>query len=500
MGKTVLVIGGGLGSLCGAIRLAKVGFKVILFEKNSFLGGKINELSINSYRFDTGPSLLTMPWIIDEIFKFTGCEREHFLEFVPVEPICRYFFPDGFVFDASSNQEEMSGEINRLSPKDKDSYNNFINYTENIYNISINHFLNTLIHEFPRLLKWRNFPALLKIYKIDPFRTVHGVVSKFFSDPRMIQLFDRYTTYVGSNPYKAPATLNVISYIENKFGGFYIKGGFYRLIEALINIASGMGIEIYTNSKVDKILYNNGSVRGIEVNGDKISGDVVLCGMDVVTAYNELISGFDKKTEILNRLEPSLSGMLFLWGINKKHPQLEHHNILFSSDYKKEFQQIFNELHPPDDPTIYISITCRKDREHAPEESENWYVLLNMPYLHEKQKWDVEKSRMKDIVLKKLKNIGIDIENEIKEEKVYTPVDFHNLFLSNKGSIYGISSNSKFTAFKRPPNRSREIEGLYFTGGSTHPGGGVPLVMLSAKIAVELIAEREGINLQKYMN
>jgi len=148
----------------------------------------------------------------------------------------------------------------------------------------------------------------------------------------------------------------------------------------------------------------------------------------------------------------------------------------------------------------YISITCRKDREHAPEESENWYVLLNMPYLHEKQKWDVEKSRMKDIVLKKLKNIGIDIENEIKEEKVYTPVDFHNLFLSNKGSIYGISSNSKFTAFKRPPNRSREIEGLYFTGGSTHPGGGVPLVMLSAKIAVELIAEREGINLQKYMN
>jgi len=491
MSKRVLVIGAGLGALSGALRLAKMGFDVTLFEKNETIGGKLNEKKLSGYRFDAGPSLLTMPFVIDELFEFCGFARKDFLEFIPLEPVCRYFYPDGARLDASSDVEKMKREIAQRSPRDAEVYENFLAYTERLYKLTANIFLFSPIHEFAEILKWRNLPTLLRLPQIDPLRTVHGGVSRFFKDARLVQLFDRYATYNGSNPYRAPATLNVIPYVEYVLGSYYIRGGMYRLAEALLQLAHQGGVKIQTSVRVEKILHDGRRVSGIQANGEKIAADFVLCGQDVVVAHNELIDGFENRREKLNRLEPSCSGLVFLWGVRKQHPELAHHNIFFSRDYQKEFAQIFEEKRPPDDPTIYIAITSKSDPAHAPAGGGNWFVLLNMPYLTEEINWQIETGRVRDIVIKKICRMGFDLANQIDAEFVLSPEDFYKNYLGNRGSIYGISSNSRSTAFKRPANRSRELRGLYFAGGSTHPGGGIPLVLLSGKIAAELIVRSE---------
>jgi phytoene desaturase len=487
--KRVLVIGAGLGAFSGALRLAKMGFDVALFEKNETAGGKLNEKKLGAYRFDAGPSLLTMPFVIDELFEFCGSSRQDFLEFMPLEPICRYFYPDGIRLDARSDIEKMKQEIAQFSPHDAEVYENFLAYTERIYKLTADIFLFSPIHEFAEVWKWQNLPTLLRLPQIDPLRTVHGGVSRFFKDARLVQLFDRYATYNGSNPYRAPATLNVIPYVEYVLGSYYIRGGMYRLAEALVQLALQLGVKIQTSARVEKILHDGRRVIGLQVNGEKIAGDFVLCGQDVVVAYNELIDGFEKHRDKLNRLEPSCSGLVFLWGVKKRHPELAHHNIFFSRDYQKEFAQIFAEKRPPDDPTIYIAITSKSDPAHAPAHGENWFVLLNMPSLTDGINWQNETARVRDIVIKKLARRGFEVANQIEAEFVFSPEDFYKNYLSNRGSIYGISSNSRSTAFQRPANRSRELRGLYFAGGSTHPGGGIPLVLLSGKMAAELIAK-----------
>lgn len=490
--KRVAVIGGGLGALSGAIHLARLGFSVQLFEKNPKIGGKVNEIVLEGYRFDTGASLLTMPFVIDELFDFAGFKRSDYLDFVSIDPICRYFFSDGSVMDASADKAKMRTAIQQLSPDDVESYERFLKYAERIHTLTSEIFMFTPIHEFKKLVKPRHFQTLFRLHQIDPFRTVHQSVSRFFSDPRLVQLFDRYATYNGSDPFQAPATLNIIPYIEYELGGYYVKGGIYRLVDALLAIAGELGVQVRTAAKVEKICQERKRVSGVQINGKKVEADYVLCGADAVVAYNELIDGHQKRRERLNRLEPSLSGMVFLWGVRAKHPKLAHHNIIFSSDYDAEFKQIFKHQQVPDEPTIYIAVTSKADAEHAPTDGENWFVLLNMPYLTRGQMWVKEAVRMRSVVLATLKRLGFDIADQIEVEQVYTPEDFSELYASNQGSLYGISSNSKTTAFKRIPNRSRVLDGLYFAGGSVHPGGGIPLVLLSGKMAATLIAADQG--------
>ena len=487
--RHVTVIGGGLGALSGAIRLARLGFSVQLFEKNQKIGGKVNEVVLGDYRFDTGASLLTMPSVIDELFDFAGFQRSDYLDFVPIDPICRYFFPDDSIMDASADKTKMKAAIAQLSPNDVKAYERFLKYAERIHDLTAEIFMFTPIHEFGKLMRHRHFRTLFRLHQIDPFRTVHQSVSRFFSDSRLIQLFDRYATYNGSDPFQAPATLNIIPYIEYGLGGYYIKGGIYRLIDALEAVACESGVQIHTSAKVEKICHDSKRVSGVQVNGETVDAGYVLCGADAVVAYHELIEGHQHQREKLERLEPSLSGMVFLWGIKGKFPALAHHNIIFSGNYHREFKQIFRHQHVPDEPTIYIAITSKTDATHAPTDGENWFVLLNMPYLAPGQMWEKEKVRMRQVVLDRLKQLGFDIVDQIEAEQIYTPEDFSELYASNQGSIYGVSSNSKTTAFRRLPNRSRIFSGLYFAGGSVHPGGGIPLVILSGKMAATLIAE-----------
>ncbi len=491
MRKQVAVIGGGLAGLSAAIRLAKQDYKVTLYEQTAQLGGKMGEIRQDGFRFDTGPSLLTMPFVLDELFTAAGLQRGDFLDLVPVEPMCRYFFPDGTRLDASHDVEKMRAALASFSPPDGERLRDFLAYSRKIYDTTAEVFLFTPIQEWRKLLRWRHVPTLLSLPAIDPFRTVHGGLARFFKNKKVLQLFDRYATYNGSNPYQAPATLNIIPHVEYGLGAYYVRGGMYRLVNALEELARRLGVEIHTNTRVSRILQQNGRVAGIVAQGETITCERVVCNADVVTAFNELIEEAPRRRSQLNRLEPSLSGLVFLWGVQGHHAELLQHNIFFSRDYRGEFEQIFQQRRPPDDPTIYVAITNRVDAADAPPDGENWFVLLNMPYLAEGQDWEAAVPQMRETVLKKLRDHGIDLSGRITCERVLTPIHFYEKYSSNRGSIYGISSNSRSMAFRRPANRSRDVRGLYFAGGACHPGGGIPLVLLSGKMAAELLMEKD---------
>ncbi|HQV30283.1 MAG TPA: phytoene desaturase family protein [Calditrichia bacterium] len=494
--QEVAVIGGGLGGLATAIRLAHAGFSVSLYEKNQRIGGKMNEHRQAGFRFDTGPSLLTMPFVIDNLFEDLGLDRRQYLDIQPIDPLCRYVWPDGQQLDASANLEKMQEAIAAISPDDARRYPDFLDYSRRIYEVTGRIFLETAIHEPAKLFSGENISRFLKFYQIDPLRTVDQGIRRFFKDPKIIQLFNRYATYNGSNPFRAPATLNIISWVEYGLGGYYIRGGMYRLVEVLGELAQQLGVRIHTGTAVEKILHHRGRVTGVHIAGEKVTADVVVCNADVVEAHRTLMDGVDGRRKRLEKLEPSISGMVFLWGVEGNFPELAHHNIFFSGDYHREFDRIFEDREIPHDPTIYLAVTSKTDRDHAPGKAENWFVLLNMPYLNEGQNWDLATRRMREVVLRRFREMGIDLAPRLVTESVFTPETFQETYASNRGSIYGISSNNRSTAFKRPANRSRDVEGLYFTGGSSHPGGGIPLVLLSGKITAGLILEKAGKRVQ----
>jgi phytoene desaturase len=491
MDKKVTVIGAGLGGLAAAIRLAALGMKVTVYEKNSRPGGKMNEEKWSGFRFDTGPSLLTMPEVIEDLFNVYNRKTSDYINLVKIDPTCRYFFADGTTIDTYSDLNKMLKILENESPNQMKTYQNFLTYVNRLYNDAAEMFLFTPIHEFRILYEKLTAKKLIQFGRIDAFSTVHTRLTKFFSDPRLIQIFDRFATYNGSNPFQAPATLNIIAHVELNQGGYYIQGGMYRLVESMLKISENMGIVIHYDSEIQEILHDQNDCKGVRVNHEKIESDYVVCNADVVYTYNHLINGFDKRRKKLNKLEPSLSGIVFLWGIKGKFQQLSHHNIFFSGDYKLEFRELFQNKSAPTDPTVYISITSHQDQDHAPKGYENWFVLVNMPYLSDQQDWTEIVPRIRQAIMDKLSQKGIEISGLIDQEKVLTPKDLESLYKANRGSIYGISSNKQLSAFLRPPNRSRELKNMYFVGGSTHPGGGIPLVLLSAKHVSEIISRRE---------
>ncbi len=488
----VIIIGGGVAGLSGAVRLAASGRRVLLLEQNDRVGGKMNEYRSDGYRFDTGPSLMTMPFVLEQLYADAGERLTDHLELAPLEPMCRYFFSDGTVFDADSDPDRMRGAIAKLSPQDAQGFDRFMAYSKRIYDLTAEVFLFTPIHEWKRLLHRRHLRTLWSIGDIDPFRTVHGGVTRYFRDPRLVQLFDRYATYNGSDPFRAPATLNIIPWVEVGLGGFYIRGGMYRLVESLAGLAQRCGAEIRTGTRVERLLIRSGRVHGVRCDGVDLPAQSVLCNADVVTAMNTLVDSSVRTRRRLWALEPSLSGVVFLWNMAGRYANLAHHNIFFTADYRREFDEIFRQGVLPDDPTIYVAITSRTDVRDAPADGENWFVLVNAPYLREGQDWPTGIDRLRKTVLKKLERAGLDVHDTIRAEKIITPEDIYRLYGSNRGSIYGISSNSRSMAFRRPANRSRQFRGLYFAGGSSHPGGGVPLALLSGRMAADLINDFMG--------
>ncbi len=486
------IVGAGMGGLACAIRLAGQGHQVEIFEKNTQPGGKLNLLEKDGFRWDTGPSLITMPFVYRDLWESAGKKLEDYVQLRPVEPVCRYFWADDTRFDASDSVGQMTAALEKLNPADVAAYFRFMAYSRKLYDLTAEAFL------FNGLNHWRDFLKLnpVQAFQIDPFRTVHGAVKSFFKDPHLIQLFDRYATYNGSSPFLAPATLNIIPYVELGMGGWYVEGGLYSLAQAYTRLAQEMGVQLHIgpDCAVEEILVSQGRASGVRLAGGRTTQvDLVIANTDVTYTYDHLLpslkpaSGFFKPAA----LEPSCSGFVLFLGLNRQFAQLAHHNILFSRDYRQEFDQIFKQRIPPTDPTIYICWTGLTNPQHASPGGSNLFVLVNAPYLSPAYDWTAPgvPEAYRDLILDRLEAFGLDgLRESLLVQQIMTPLDLAQQYNANQGAIYGTSSNNRFSAFLRPPNRSRRLKGLYFVGGSTHPGGGVPLVTLSAKIVTDLIS------------
>jgi phytoene desaturase len=484
----ISVIGAGLGGLSAACLLAAKGHKVTVFEKNENTGGKMNIIESDGYRFDTGPSLLTMPFILEKLFEECGARMNDYLSLEPLDPICRYFYPDGTVFNNYEDKHETKNEIMAFAPQDADSYPDFLEYARSLYQKTADAFIFNPLFGVSDL----KGSDLLSFFGIDAFTTVSKRVDSAFDSSYLRKFFKRFTTYNGSSPFLAPATLNVISHVEINQGGYYVKGGLYKVAEALTSLAKSLGVEFIFNAEIASIDVEEFRATGVKFrSGKKVTSDLVISNSDATETIAHLLpdaSISSQKKQKAKAIEPSCSGFVLLLGTDKKFDRLVHHNIFFSEDYEKEFKQIFEDKMMPDDPTIYIANTSYSDPHHAPEDGSNLFIMINAPYLSEHYDWDEHAKSYGDKVILELEQRGLKhLSRYIQFRKAITPKDFYIKYRSNKGSIYGTSSNSKFSAFVRPRNKSREIDKLYLVGGSTHPGGGIPLVVQSAFNAVELI-------------
>ena len=493
MKKEVIIIGAGLGGLSVAIRLAKSGFSVTILEKNEKVGGKVNLIEANGYKFDTGASLLTMRHVLEELFEFADRKIEDYLTIVPLDPICRYFWADGAKFDASADLQKTELEIAKLELRDVKNFRRYLADAKRKYEIAEKTFLAHSLNDLPKLLRPKYLKDLLAISSL---KTLDKHNRSYFQSPKLRQIFNRFATYNGSSPYQTPATFALVPFVEFGLGAWYVKGGMYEIPKALEKLAKEFGIKIYTESEVEKIEIENGKAVGVRVGGEVFGYDFVIANSDAVETYRNLIDKNARKSfsnRKIKQTEPSCSGFVLLLGTKKQYPQLAHHNIFFSDDYKAEFDAIFSEKRPAQNPTIYVCASSKTDETQSPGGHENLFVLINAPYTSRKTNWQKEAQSYRDLIIKKLENFGLeDLESSIDFERIITPEDFEKKYRANRGSIYGVSSNGIFSAFLRPPNRAKDIENLYFVGGATHPGGGIPLVLLSGKMASDLILNKRG--------
>lgn len=490
MSERIAVIGGGLGGLSAAALLASEGFDVTLFEKNSNTGGKAAVIQGGGFSFDAGPSLLTMPFILHNLFTACGRNSDQYISLKKIEVICRYFYPDGTKIDAFADREKFKTEVHDKTGEPKDHLEKYLTYCQKIYDATADVFILNDFRSLKLFLSSTGLKSLLKLPQIDPLRTVHQANSSFFNDKRLVQLFDRYATYNGSSPFLAPATLNVIPHVEYTMGAYIPEGGIRRISEALQQLAEESGAVIRRGVQIDEIVTDGNKASGVRVDGKIYHFDRIISNADVNYTYEKLLNNPPRaEAKRYRKMEPSGSGLVFYWGVEKEFPGLEIHNILFSQDYENEFRELFEQKKIPSDPTVYVYISSKYHSSDAPRGGSNLFVMINTPYDNGKIT-EEEVQRTRETVISKVSTMtGEDIRPLIRFEDILTPRMIQEKTNSRWGSIYGVSSNSRNAAFLRQANRSSSYKNLYFCGGSAHPGGGIPLVIQSGIIAANKVIE-----------
>ena len=488
MKKTVGIIGAGIGGLALAIRLANKGFKVTVFEKNSYPGGKLSEFKLNGFRFDKGPSLFTMPNLIDELTTLQG--SAHKFEYQKLDVITHYFYSDGTQLKASANLEDFAEEVHIKLKEKKETVLNHIKRNAFYFKTTEDLFLKQSLHQLKNFINLKTLKGIFLAPFLGLTSTMHKKNEQTFSNPKTVQLFNRFATYNGSNPYKAPALMNMISHLEFNLGAYLPKNGMHQITTHLVELAKEAGISIKYNETVETLdVGTNNRITSINSNDVSYPFDIVASDIDIHVLYKKLLpSSFTPKKLI--QQEKSSSAYVFYWGINKEFRALGLHNILFSDDYKKEFDNLFSEQFPTDDPTVYINITSKYCKDDAPDGCENWFVMVNVPH-NKNESISYTEAIRKNVVEKINRILKTDIEKYIVTESTLSPVDIETQTSSFGGSLYGNSSNNKFAAFLRHANFSSSIRNLYLVGGSVHPGGGIPLCLFSAKITSQIIVERD---------
>lgn len=487
------VIGGGLGGLAAACTLAARGYSVVLFERNSWLGGKAAVLEQDGFRFDMGPTILTLPSVLEKIFGESGRSLEDFLDLVRLEPQWRSFFDDGSVLDLSADLATMRSALSEFSPKTRsaEGYERFLQLSERLHRISRNWFFYRPVGGLRDMFNAGNMVqagTLGDVLAMRMGRSVAGTVRSFIPDSRVAQMVDHFTQYVGSAPDSSPAVLCGIAHMQTDEGISYPMGGTRAIPEALTQLAQELGVELRTQSGVRRIEIDRGRVSGVELeDGELVRLDAVVSNADAVRSHRELLGGV-RKFERRRTYEPACSGVVLYLGLRRRPAQLLHHNFVFSRDPEEEFEAIYRQGEPAPDPTCYVCAPAITEPAVAPPGGEALYVLVHAPALRPGHDWKKMLPSYRERILDKLRRTaGLDLEANIATEAALTPQDIHERYAVLDGAIYGLASHGRWTGAFKPSNRSPDFRGLYLAGGAAHPGPGMPMVLMSGWIAADAL-------------
>jgi len=488
----IVVIGAGIGGMAAAARLSVKGHQVTIVEQSDQVGGKAGAYSRDGFVFDTGPSLITLPAVYRDLFLKTGTSLEDNVDLQPVEPGTSYRWSDGtrVTLPGVNPAAAATALGDALGGTAREDWLALVARAAEIWRITRKPFLESPLTGTRELLALAKSPR--DVRTVAPTTSLRGLGRKYLRDPRLRMLLDRYATYSGSDPRKAPAALSTIPYVEQTFGSWHIGGGVHKLADALAARCEERKVDILLNSDVTRIVLDEGRVRSVELSdGSHLEADIVVSNADASHLYGDLVSGnrADAALRQLRKATPSFSGFVMLLAIKGRTSDISHHNVWFPSDYNAEFDAVFKGR-PATDPTIYACVPndplMRPDAEH-----ESWFVLINAPrHGHGKNEFDWSQTdfanNYADRMVELLAERGTDLRSRILWRELITPADLEARTRAPGGSIYGTSSNGMRAAFLRPANTS-PIEGLYLVGGSSHPGGGLPLVGMSAEIVAETI-------------
>lgn len=463
-----------------------MGLEVSIYEANDYPGGKLTAFIENGFRFDSGPSLFTMPTLVDELFVLSGLNPRNYFRYKEVDTTCHYFFEDGTMIRAYADKTKLHDEIDSKFDGYGEKVLQYLSDSARTYDLTSGIFLEKSLHKLNNYLSKETLRALSRIHTLNLASTMNRVNEKKLGHPKLVQLFNRYATYNGSSPYLAPGVMTLIPHLEFNLGTFFPDKGMHDITMSLVNLAKSRGVQVNYNSRVERITHTGRHVLGVRIDRAELEADLVVSNMDIVPTYKKLMPELKQPRQVLEQ-ERSSSALIFYWGINRAFPELDLHNIFFSNNYEQEFKCIFKEMTIYEDPTVYVHISSKYCPQDAPQGHENWFVMINVP-CNVGQDWDSLIHRSRQHIIKKLSKIlNYRIEDCIISESFLEPRTIESKTSSFRGSLYGASSNHWLSAFIRHPNFHRKIQGLYFCGGSVHPGGGIPLSILSGRIVADLV-------------
>ena len=487
--SSVIVIGAGIGGIAAAARLAKNGYEVTVIEKNERPGGRCDRLVRDGHHFDTGPTLFLMPDLFSQAFTDLGERMQDHLDLRRIDPTYHLYFDDGLTLNLTSDLSAMQAQLEAIEPGSFAGYLQYLREGCGSYHLSMAHLVNC---NFRSPFEFYTLKNLKLLFRLKALKNHFRNVGSYFKDQRLKMAFTFQDMYVGLSPYQAPAIFSLLQYSEMVNGVWFPMGGMYRIIEALTDIAKKSGVRFVYNSPVGKINVNGYKATGVTLsNGQVISADIILPNADLPYVYRELLPK-NKTSKRLERKKLTCSTLMFFWGVDKQYPQLKTHNLFFGSGYRQSFECIFDGLTLPDNPSLYIHTPVGVDPSLAPVGQDSLTVVVPVGHINPKcpQDWTAIQDQARHYVLQRLTKIGIsDLEKHIKFEVCYTPLDWQKRYNLVKGSTHGLSHNLLQMGYLRPRNQHHQYRNLYFVGASTHPGTGLPTVLVSSRLTTDCILQ-----------
>lgn len=491
MKKDIIVIGTGFGGLATASRLLSHGHNVTMFEKRDKPGGRAYVYEMNGFKFDGGPTVITAPFMFDDIFAAAGKKREDYIDFVPCNPFYRIFDADGKSFDYNNDHEFTLGEIKKRNPSDADGYEKFLGTTKAIFDKGFVELADKPFLKFTDMLKVA--PDLIKLQS---YKSVYKYVSQYIEDEFLRRCFSFHPLLVGGNPFDTTSIYAMIHYLEREWGVHYAMGGTGAIVNAMTDLIEDQGGAIHLNTEIDEILVEDGIAKGVRLkSGETHKADVVVSNADVAFTYKNMIKPVHRKKYTdrkIERTKYSMSLFVIYFGTKKRYTDsgLAHHNIILGERYKGLLSDIFHKKELADDFSLYLHMPTITDPSMAPEGHEGFYVLSPVPHLDSGTDWNEMAPKYRDAIMQFLEdNYLPDLQENLVAEHYIDPLHFQDTLNSYKGSAFSVEPILTQSAWFRPHNRSEDVDNLYFVGAGTHPGAGLPGVLSSAKIAENLITE-----------